>query len=59
MTTYDLERQAVADEYLGGDTDKADAVMESLPYTPDLGWDDVARAIEAVLRAVHGYGGAA
>lgn len=59
MSAYDLERQAVADEYLGGDTDKADAVMESLPYTPDLGWDDVARAIEAVLHAAHGHGGAA
>lgn len=43
------DRQAVADDWFGGDTDWADAVLSAMPYSVITGW----ASVEAVLTAVH------
>lgn len=47
---YQQQRQDVADLYFDGDTDKADAVLESLPYSSIPDWRDVVSVLETLAR---------
>lgn len=45
--TWEQQRKAVADKWFGGDEDRAEAVMDALPYSDIPRWADV----EAVMLA--------
>lgn len=51
---YQQQRQAVADLYFDGDTDKADAVLESLPYSCIPDWHDVITVLETLAQLGRG-----
>lgn len=47
---WEADREAVADEYFGGDAAAADRVMDALPYSDIPGWHDVRAVMDALPR---------
>ena len=45
---FRAERTAFADDYCGGDTGAADAILDALPYSDIPDWGDARRAVEAI-----------
>src|SRR5690606_40436829 len=48
---WERQRQHIADTYFYGDVQRADDVMEALPFSAIPTWEDVENAIQAVTRS--------
>lgn len=43
---WEKERQQIADDFCGGDVEKADKMLDALPYSALPGWWDVRHVAE-------------
>lgn len=45
---WEADRQRIADLWFDGDVDRADAVLDTMPYSTIPDWSDVDRAARAI-----------